>query len=68
MISTPSRFVGENVNADTRKSFISGRRRLVILLSGVASSGVVLEVRTEIANVCQQVADKCGEPPLGDDA
>ena len=41
---------------------------MVILLSGVASSGVVLEVRTEIANVCQQVADKCGEPPLGDDA
>jgi len=29
---------------------------------------VVFEVRTEIANVCQQMADKCGEPPLEDDA
>jgi hypothetical protein len=29
---------------------------------------VVFEVRTEIANVCQQMADKCGEPPLNDDA
>jgi hypothetical protein len=26
--------------------------------------GVVFEVRTEIAAVCQQMADKCGEPPL----
>jgi len=25
---------------------------------------VVFEVRTEIANVCQEMADKCGEPPL----
>ena len=25
---------------------------------------VVFEVRTEIANVCQQMADKNGEPPL----
>ena len=25
---------------------------------------VVLEVRTEIAKVCQQMADKCGEPQL----
>jgi hypothetical protein len=25
---------------------------------------VVFEVRTEIANVCLQMADKCGEPPL----
>ena len=25
---------------------------------------VVFEVRTEIANVCQQMADKCGEPSL----
>jgi hypothetical protein len=25
---------------------------------------VVFEVRTEIANVCQQMADKCGEPPV----
>jgi hypothetical protein len=25
---------------------------------------VVFEVRTEIANVCQQMADKHGEPPL----
>ena len=25
---------------------------------------VVFEVRTEIANVCQHMADKCGEPPL----
>ncbi len=25
---------------------------------------VVFEVRAEIANVCQQMADKCGEPPL----
>ena len=25
---------------------------------------VVFEVRTEIAAVCQQMADKCGEPPL----
>ena len=24
---------------------------------------VVFEVRTEIANVCLQMADKCGEPP-----
>jgi len=29
---------------------------------------VVFEVRTEMANVCQQMADKCGEPPLDDDA
>jgi hypothetical protein len=29
---------------------------------------VVFEVRTEIANVCQPMADKCGEPPLDDDA
>jgi site-specific DNA-cytosine methylase len=29
---------------------------------------VVFEVPTEIANVCQQVADMCGEPPLDDDA
>jgi hypothetical protein len=29
---------------------------------------VVFEVRTEIANVCQQMAKKCGEPPLDDDA
>jgi hypothetical protein len=28
---------------------------------------VVFEVRTEIATVCQQMADKCGEPPLDDD-
>ena len=27
---------------------------------------VVFEVRTEIANVCQQMADKHGEPPLDD--
>jgi len=26
----------------------------------------VFEVRTEIANVCQQMADKCGEPPLNE--
>ena len=25
---------------------------------------VVFEVRTEIANVCLQMADECGEPPL----
>jgi hypothetical protein len=25
---------------------------------------IVFEVRTEIANVCQQMADKNGEPPL----
>jgi hypothetical protein len=25
---------------------------------------VVFEVRTEIANVCQQMADKSGEPPV----
>jgi hypothetical protein len=25
---------------------------------------VVFEVRTEIVNVCQLMADKCGEPPL----
>jgi hypothetical protein len=24
----------------------------------------VFEVRTEIAKVCQERADKCGEPPL----
>jgi hypothetical protein len=29
---------------------------------------VVFEVRTEIANVCQQMADKNGEPQLDDDA
>src|SRR6476620_3395847 len=29
---------------------------------------VVFEVRTEIANVCQQMADRGGEPPLDDDA
>jgi hypothetical protein len=28
---------------------------------------VVFEVRTEIANVCQQMADKGGEPPRDDD-
>jgi hypothetical protein len=27
---------------------------------------VVFEVRTEIANACQQMADKCGEPPLSE--
>jgi len=27
---------------------------------------VVFEVRTEIANVCLQMADKCGEPPLSE--
>jgi hypothetical protein len=27
---------------------------------------VVFEVRTEIAKVCQQMADKCGEPPLSE--
>jgi hypothetical protein len=25
---------------------------------------VVFEVRTEIARVCQEMADRCGEPPL----
>ena len=25
---------------------------------------VIFEVRTEIASICQQMADKCGEPPL----
>ena len=25
---------------------------------------VVFEVRTEIAKVCHEMADKCGEPPL----
>jgi hypothetical protein len=29
---------------------------------------VVFEVRTEIAVVCQQMAEKHGEPPLDDDA
>jgi hypothetical protein len=29
---------------------------------------IVFEVRTEIANVCKRMADKCGEPPLDDDA
>ena len=29
---------------------------------------VVFEVRTEIANVCQQMADKHGEPPLDAEA
>jgi len=28
---------------------------------------VVFEVRTEMAKVCQQMADKHGEPPLDDD-
>jgi hypothetical protein len=27
---------------------------------------VVFEVRAEIANVCQQMVDKCGEPPLNE--
>ena len=27
---------------------------------------VVFEVRTEIANVCQQMADRCSEPPLSE--
>jgi hypothetical protein len=27
---------------------------------------VVFEVRTEIANVCQEMADKHGEPPLSE--
>jgi hypothetical protein len=27
---------------------------------------VVFEVRTEIAKVCQQIADKCGEPPFSE--
>ena len=27
---------------------------------------VVFEVRTEMANVCLQMADKCGEPPLSE--
>jgi hypothetical protein len=27
-----------------------------------------VEERTEIANVCQWMADKCGEPPLDDHA
>lgn len=27
---------------------------------------VVFEVRTEIAKVCQEMADKCGEPPLSE--
>jgi hypothetical protein len=26
----------------------------------------VYEVRTEIANVCQEIADKCDEPPLSE--
>jgi len=29
---------------------------------------VVFEVRTEMAKVCQEMADKCGEPALDDDA
>ena len=29
---------------------------------------VVFQVRTEIANVCQQMADERDEPPLDDDA
>jgi hypothetical protein len=29
---------------------------------------VVFEVRTEMANVCQQLADKYGEPPLSEQA
>ena len=29
---------------------------------------VVFEVRTEIGRACQEIADKCGEPPLDDDA
>jgi hypothetical protein len=29
---------------------------------------VVFEVRTEIANICLEMADKHGEPPLDDDA
>ena len=27
---------------------------------------VVFEVRTEIAKVCLEMADKCGEPPLSE--
>ena len=29
---------------------------------------VVFEVRNEMAKVCQEMADKCGEPPLDNDA
>ena len=29
---------------------------------------IVFEVRTEIAKVCQEMADKRGEPPADDDA
>jgi hypothetical protein len=29
---------------------------------------VVFEVRTEIADVCQQMGDKAGEPPLDEQA
>jgi hypothetical protein len=29
---------------------------------------VVFEMRTEIAKVCQEMADRCGEPPLDNDA
>ena len=29
---------------------------------------VVFEVRTEIAKVCQEMADRCGEPPLDEQA
>jgi hypothetical protein len=38
----------------------------VAILRPGAIERVVLEVRTEIAKVCQEMADKCGEPPLDD--
>jgi hypothetical protein len=40
----------------------------VVWRRGAGIERVVFEVRAEIANVCQQMADKCGEPPLNDDA
>ena len=40
-----------------------GARRVVILRSGAASSGSCTR-SDEIAAICQQMADKNGEPPL----
>jgi hypothetical protein len=33
---------------------------------GAASNGSCSRYATAMANVCQQMADKCGEPPLSE--
>jgi hypothetical protein len=39
-------------------------RRVAILRPGAGSRRVVFEARTEMAKVCQTMADKAGEPPM----